>query len=99
MNRQQENNCIAYFKSNPVWDRVFRGFWEKYRSYGSFQEKLCYKKLQRRKSKDLRDFCKEFPWEKSVTVSAERFSQALLSSRFSNMTPEHLLELYFRENW
>lgn len=64
MNRQQENNCIAYFKSNPVWDRVFRGFWEKYRSYGSFQEKLCYKKLQRRKSKDLRDFCKEFPWEK-----------------------------------
>lgn len=29
-----------------------------------FQEKLCYKKLQRRKSKDLRDFCKELPWEK-----------------------------------
>ena len=42
-------------------------------------------------------FAKSFHGKKSVTVSAERFSQALLSSRFSNMTPEHLLELYFRE--
>lgn len=63
-----------------------------------FREKLCYKKLQRRKSKDLRDFLQRVTMgKKSVTVSAERFSQALLSSRFSNMTPEHLLELYFRE--
>lgn len=30
-----------------------------------FQEKLCYKKLQRRKSKDLRDFLQRaLPWEK-----------------------------------
>lgn len=42
-------------------------------------------------------FAKSYHGKKSVTVSAERFSQALLSSRFSNMTPEHLLELYFRE--
>ena len=49
MNRQQENNCIAYFKSNPVWDRVFRGFWEKYRSYGSFSGKVVLQKI---------------PWEK-----------------------------------
>ena len=45
----------------------------------------------------MRDFLQRVSMEKSVTVSAERFSQALLSSRFSNMTPEHLLELYFRE--
>ena len=57
MNRQQENNCIAYFKSNPVWDRVFRGFWEKYRSYGSFSGKVVLQKI-------TAIFCKEFPWEK-----------------------------------
>lgn len=66
MNRQQENNCIAYFKSNPVWDRVFRGFWEKYRSYGSFSGKVVLKKLQRRKSKDLKDFLQRVSMGKRV---------------------------------
>ena len=66
MNRQQENNCIAYFKSNPVWDRVFRGFWEKYRSYGSFSGKVVLQKLQRRKSKDLRDFLQRVSMGKRV---------------------------------
>lgn len=98
MNRQQENNCIAYFKSNPVWDRVFRGFWEKYRSYGSFSGKVVLQKITAEEVEGLEGFfAKSFHGKKSVTVSAERFSQALLSSRFSNMTPEHLLELYFRE--
>ena len=67
MNRQQEHSCIAYFKSNPVWNRVFRGFWEKYRSYGTFSGKVVLQKL-----------------------TAEEV-------RFSDMTPEHLLELYFQE--
>ena len=98
MNRQQENNCIAYFKSNPVWDRVFRGFWEKYRSYGSFSGKVVLQKITAEEVEGLEGFfAKSFHGKKSVTVSAERFSQALLSSRFSNMTPEHLLELFFRE--
>ena len=98
MNRQQENNCIAYFKSNSVWDRVFRGFWEKYRSYGSFSGKVVLQKITAEEVEGLEGFfAKSFHGKKSVTVSAERFSQALLSSRFSNMTPAHLLELYFRE--
>lgn len=98
MNRQQEHSCIAYFKSNPVWDRVFRGFWEKYRSYGSFSGKVVLQKITAEEVEGLEGFfAKSYHGKKSVTVSAERFSQALLSSRFSNMTPEHLLELYFRE--
>ena len=85
MNRQQENNCIAYFKSNPVWDRVFRGFWEKYRSYGSFSGKVVLQKITAEEVEGLEGFfAKSFHGKKSVTVSAERFSQALLSSRFSN---------------
>ena len=64
MNRQQENNCIAYFKSNSVWDRVFRGFWEKYRSYGSFSGKVVLQKITAEEVEGLEGFCKEFPWEK-----------------------------------
>lgn len=66
MNRQQENNCIAYFKSNPVWDRVFVDFGKSTGLMDLFQEKLCYKKLQRRKSKDLRDFLQRVSMGKRV---------------------------------
>lgn len=56
MNRQQENNCIAYFKSNSVWDRVFRGFWEKYRSYGSFSGKVVLQKITAEEVEGLEGF-------------------------------------------
>ena len=98
MNRQQEHSCIAYFKSNPVWNRVFRGFWEKYRSYGTFSGKVVLQKLTAEEVEGLEGFfAKSFHGKKSVTVSAERFAQALMNSRFSDMEPEHLLELYFQE--
>ena len=98
MNGQQENSCIAYFKSNPVWNRVFRGFWEKYRSYGAFSGKVVLQKITAEEVEGLEGFfAKSFHGKKSVTISAERFSQALQSSRFSDMIPEHLLELYFQE--
>ena len=98
MNRQQEHSCIAYFKSNPVWDRVFRGFWEKYRSYGTFSGKVVLQKLTAEEVEGLEGFfAKSFHGKKSATVSAERFAQALMNSRFSDMEPEHLLELYFQE--
>ena len=98
MNRQQEHSCIAYFKSNPVWNRVFRGFWEKYRSYGTFSGKVVLQKLTAEEVEGLEGFfAKSFHGKKSATVSAERFAQALMNSRFSDMEPEHLLELYFQE--
>ena len=56
MNSQQENNCIAYFKSNPVWNRVFRGFWEKYRSYGSFSGKVVLQKITAEEVEGLEGF-------------------------------------------
>lgn len=63
LNRQQENNCIAYFKSNPV-GQSFSWILGKVPVLWIFSGKVVLQKLQRRKSKDLRDFCKEFPWEK-----------------------------------
>lgn len=98
MNRQQENNCIAYFKSNPVWNRVFRGFWEKYRSYGTFSGKVVLQKITAEEMEGLEGFfAKSFHGKKSAVISAERFMQALQNSRFSDLTPEHILELYFQE--
>ena len=53
------------------------------------------------KSQDIEElegfFGKSFHGQKSVTVSAEKFRQALEVSRYKNMTPEWLLENFFEE--
>ena len=69
MNRQQEHSCIAYFKSNPVWNRVFRGFWEKYRSYGTFSGKVVLQKLTAEEVEGLEGFfAKSFHGKKSIKM-------------------------------
>ena len=66
MNRQQEHSCIAYFKSNPVWDRVFRGLWEKYRSYGSFSGKVVLQKITAEEVEGLEGFLQRVTMGKRV---------------------------------
>ena len=36
MGRQEESECIRYFRQSPVWNRVFTGFRGKYVSHGKF---------------------------------------------------------------
>ena len=42
-------------------------------------------------------FGKSFHGKKSVSVSADRFAKALSASRFAQIAPEQLLELYFQK--
>ena len=98
MNRQEENSFIAYFQSNPVWKRLFRGFWEKYRSYGVFSGTVVLRGLSMEEIEGLEGFFgKSFHGKKSASISAERFSKALALSRFSEMEPVRILELFFQE--
>lgn len=98
MNSQEENNCIAYFKSNPVWERLLYGFWEKYRSYGEFSGTVVLRGLSMEEIEGLEGFfAKSYHGKKSVSISADRFCKALAASRFSMVTPRRLLELYFRK--
>ena len=98
MNRQEERNCIAYFQSNKVWKRLFQGFWEKYRSYGFFSGTVVLRNLSMEEIEGLEGFFgKSFHGKKSVSVSADRFAKALSASRFAQIAPEQLLELYFQK--
>ena len=98
MNKQEERNCIAYFQSNKVWKRLFQGFWEKYRSYGFFSGTVVLRNLSMEEIEGLEGFFgKSFHGKKSVSVSADRFAKALSASRFAQIAPEQLLELYFQK--
>lgn len=39
-------DCVRYFRQNPVWRKVLRGFREKYSSYGRFGGKVVLQNLK-----------------------------------------------------
>ena len=103
MDRRQEfekikSECLEYFRHNPVWKKVLKGFQKKYSSYGRFGGRVVLKNLKLQEIEELEGFFgKSFHGQKSVTVSAEKFRQALAASRYREITPEWLLENFFGE--
>ena len=91
--------CLTYFRQSPVLEKVLKGFREKYSSYGRFGGKVILKNLKLQDIEELEGFFgKSFHGQKSVTVSAEKFRQALEASRYKDVTPEYLLESFFGES-
>ena len=93
-----KKECLTYFHQSPVWKKVLKGFRDKYSSYGRFGGKVVLKNLKFQDIEELEGFFgKSFHGQKSVTVSAEKFRQALEASRYKDITPEYLLENFFGE--
>lgn len=93
-----EKECLTYFRQNPVWKKVLKGFRDKYSSYGRFGGKVVLKNLKSQDIEELEGFFgKSFHGQKSVTVSAEKFRQALKASRYKDISPKCLLENFFGE--
>ena len=84
-----KKECLEYFHQSPVWKKVLKGFRKKYSSYGRFGGKVVLKNLKSQDIEELEGFFgKSFHGQKSVTVSAEKFRQALEASRYKTITPE-----------
>ena len=76
-----KKECLTYFHQSPVWKKVLKGFRDKYSSYGRFGGKVVLKNLKVQDIEELEGFFgKSFHGQKSVTVSAEKFRQALKAS-------------------
>ena len=93
-----KKECLAYFRQNLIWKKILKGFREKYSSYGRFGGKVILKNLKLQDIEELEGFFgKSFHGQKSVTISAEKFQQAMEASRYKDITPECLLENFFEE--
>ena len=98
MGRQEESECIRYFRQSPVWNRVFTGFRGKYVSHGKFTGNVVLRGVSQEELETLEGFFgRSFHGQKSITISAEKFGKALRDSRFGGMEPDRLLELFFGE--
>lgn len=91
--------CISYFKSSQIFDRMLVGFRDKYYSYGAFQGKVQLTWKTPAELEMLEGFLsRSYHGKMSATVSAERFRKAVAGSRFSMLEPEEILKAYFRES-
>ena len=91
-----ERECRTYFQSDLVWHKILSGFWEKYASFGRFTGSVRVINPSAHEIDVLEGFFgQNFHGQKSITISAERFSKALCASRYTNVSPEQLLQLYF----
>ena len=91
-------DCAGYFREFPVFDKLLKGFREKYASYGTFSGSVVLRGLKEEDREALEGFFqKSFHGQKSVTISAARFKKALADSRFSQTEPKDILESYFQE--
>jgi uncharacterized protein (TIGR02679 family) len=89
---------VEYFRAYPVFDRLLCGFREKYASYGSFSGTVMLRHLTAEDIEALEGFfLRSFHGQKSASISAAHFEKALKNSRFDQIEPKTLLELYFRE--
>lgn len=100
MSRQQESElakeCVEYFRQNSVWEKVLKGFREKYFSYGKFAGSIILRNPSLEEIEELEGFFgKNFHRQKSVSISAEKFQKVLENSRYKEITPDMLLESYF----
>lgn len=93
-----EKQCLSYFKSSRVWEKILKGFWKKYESYGVFSGSIKLTQLTIDELEELEGFFgTSFHGKKSVIISSKRFGRGLKESRFAFMEPERLLELYFHK--
>ena len=93
---EQVEECVKYFRQNPVWNKVLKGFQKKYVSYGRFSGSVVVRNLTQEEIEELEGFFgKSFHRQKSVSISAEKFQKALENSRYKNIKPDMILESYF----
>lgn len=67
----QLEDCLAYFRENPVFGRLLQGFWRKYASYGRFEGSVQVTFRDREERESLEGFLqKNFQGRKKTSVSA-----------------------------
>lgn len=87
---------LKFFKSSN-YQRVFKELRKKWESYGKFAGAIKLDNLSEEEKKDLGSFLGKFIGEDSVKIKCSEFEEALVNSKFKNISLINLLEDYFDE--
>ena len=95
---RQLQECLKYFKSSSVYEKLFQKIRRKYESLGRFGGSVVLEKLSMEEKEKIGGFFgKDYRKQKTITVSIEQFEKALNNSRFSGCSVEEIVTGYFGE--
>ncbi|NBJ80382.1 TIGR02679 family protein [bacterium 1XD42-94] len=95
MNNKEE--CAAYFKSRPEYERIFTAMRKKWESLGRTAGKVVLDSASLKEKKALERFLGISPPEGQIVFSLPEFEQAVSETRYGAIPLKELLEAYFGE--
>lgn len=94
----QLEECLNYFRSNSVYEKLFQKIRRKYESLGRFGGSVVLEKLTIEEKEKIGGFLgKDYRKQKTITVSIQSIERAIMNSRFAGCTIEEIIVGYFGE--
>ncbi len=99
MNQESKiTEAVAYFRSNPGFNRLFRELLKKYRSLGRLGGQVLLAEAQNQEIEALSSLVrKNFQGQRQLLISVRQLRLSLKKSRFSEIELEEVLAAYWGE--
>ena len=91
------SECAKYFKSQKVFDRCFKAFWEKWRSYGKVAGRITLKDASEEERKAVSGIIGKALYGEKLQFSFAEFESGLQKTRFAPVDMKIILEEYFEK--
>lgn len=87
--------CLEYFTSTPVLNRILQSCMSKYKSFGTVCGNVVLNNLKQEEIEELEGFTgKNYHGKKKASISVNIIQKAIDTSRFSGIKIEDILTLY-----
>ena len=90
-----KEECAAYFKSNPAYDRCFQEFEKKWRSFGKTAGKIRLMDGTEEEKRAIGGILGKVFYEDTIQFSFADFERGLQKTKFAPIKMQDLLEAYF----
>lgn len=96
-NRNNDQACAEYFKSQKIYQRCFRELWKKWRSYGKPAGRITLKHASDKERRAVGGITGKVFYEEDIHFTFAEFEQGLQKTRFAPVDIKKVLEEYFGE--
>lgn len=89
-----KEDCAAYFKANPAYDRCFQEFEKKWRTFGRVTGRICLKDCTEEEKRAIGGILGKVFYEDTIQFSFAEFEKGLQKTKFAPIKMRDVLEAY-----
>lgn len=90
-----DRECAEYFRSQKAYDRCFKEFWKKWRSYGRAVGRITLQDASEEERRAIGGIVGKVFFEEKIQFSFAEFEAGLQKTRFAPVHMQAVLEAYF----